>query len=178
MNDNIFLKMIVYFVPLSFLTIGGGTSVIADMHRQTVDVYHWFTDEQFLSIFALSRMAPGPGTLIVTMLGWKVAGLPGALVASVAIFMPSSLLVYGLARLWSRYRGAKWQTAIEMGLAPIAAGMVLVSSFTLLEAATGGLLAWIVAGTSMLALSLTRINPLYLIAIGGLVFALLLNQWV
>jgi chromate transporter len=65
-----------------------------------------------------------------------------------------------------------------MGLAPIAAGMVLVSSFTLLEAATGGLLAWIVAGTSMLALSLTRINPLYLIAIGGLVFALLLNQWV
>ncbi len=175
MNDNIFLKMISYFVPLSFLTIGGGVSVVADMHRQMVDVYHWFTDEQFLNIFALSRMSPGPGTIIVTMLGWKVAGLPGAIVASIAIFLPSSLLVYSLARLWGRYRGAKWQKAIELGLAPIAAGMVLVTSFTLLEAATGGVLAWIVAALSTVVLTVTKLNPLYLLAAGALVFGVALG---
>jgi chromate transporter len=174
-NNNILLRMIVYFAPLSFLTIGGGTSIIADMHKHTVDIYQWLTDEEFLNIFALSRMAPGPGTLIVTMIGWKVSGFWGALVASVAIFLPSSLLVFGLARLWSRHRGAPWQKAIETGLAPIAAGMVLVSSFTLLETATGGLLAWIVAGVSMLALMFTRINPLYLISAGGVAFAAILG---
>ncbi|HEY4200076.1 MAG TPA: chromate transporter [Devosiaceae bacterium] len=124
-DDNVLLKLLIYFVPLSFLTIGGGQSVVADIHRQMVDGYGWLTDSQFVSIFALSRMTPGPGTIIVTMLGWTVGGWMGAVVASISIFLPSSLLVYGLARLWSRYRGAPWQKAIEMGLAPIAAGMVL-----------------------------------------------------
>ncbi|WP_454857800.1 chromate transporter [Rhizobium binxianense] len=175
MNDNIFWRMIVYFAPLSFLTIGGGTSVIADMHKHTVNIYQWLSDAEFLNIFALSRLAPGPGTLIVPMIGWKVAGFTGALVSSVAIFLPSSLLVFGLARYWNNHRGEPWQKAIETGLTPIAAGMVLASSFTLLQAATGGLLAWAVAGLSLIALIFTRINPLYLIAAGGVIFAIVLR---
>ena len=170
-DNNVLLKLVTYFAPLSFLTVGGGQSIIADMHRQTVDVYGWFTDAQFLSIFALSRMAPGPGTLIVTMIGWKVDGWLGALVASIAIFLPSSLLVYGLAKLWGRYRGAKWQKAIELGLAPIAAGMVVATSFTLLEAADGGILAWIVAGGATLILTFTRLSPLLLLVLGAAIYA-------
>lgn len=173
MNLDTLLKLAVYFTPLSFLTIGGGTSIIADMHRQTVQVFHWFTDEQFLNIFGLSRLTPGPGSLVVTMVGWKVAGAAGAIVASLAIFLPSSLLVFALAHIWGRYRGAKWQAAIEMGLAPIAAGMVLTSAITLLEAAPGGLVAWIVAGASTLLLVFTKINPLYLLAAGAAVFAVI-----
>ena len=171
MNFDTLLKLLLYFTPLSFLTIGGGTSIIADMHRQMVQGYHWFTDEQFLNVFGLSRLTPGPGSLIVTMLGWKVAGAAGAIVASLAIFVPSSLLVFALAHIWGRYRGAKWQRAVEMGLAPIAAGMVLTSSFSLLEAATGGVVTWIVAGAATLVLLATRINPLYLLAGGAVVFA-------
>ncbi|HTJ57148.1 MAG TPA: chromate transporter [Devosiaceae bacterium] len=171
MSDNVLLRLATYFAPLSFLTIGGGQSIIADMHRETVNVYGWFSDQQFLEIFALSRMAPGPGTLIVTMIGWKVAGWLGAIVASLAIFVPSSLLVYGLAKLWGHYRGAPWQKAIEMGLAPIAAGMVLATSFTLLEASNGGILAWIVAGAATLVLTVTKLNPLLLLVAGAAIFA-------
>jgi chromate transporter len=178
-NDNILLKIFTFFVPLSFLTVGGGQSIIAEMHRQVVGNYGWMTDAEFLNIFALSRMTPGPGTLIVTLVGWKVAGWPGAMVASVAIFLPSSLLVYGLARLWGRYRGAKWQEAIELGLAPVAAGMVLSASFTLLRAAEGGILAWIVAGTTTGILTFTKVSPLLLIAGGAAIYAVFLaSAWV
>jgi chromate transporter len=174
-NDNLLLKLLVYFTPLSFMTVGGGQSVIADMHRQVVDVYGWFTDAQFLDIFALSRMNPGPGSLIVTLIGWKVDGWAGALVASIAIFLPSSLLVYSLARLWGRYRGAKWQKAIELGLAPVAAGMILATSFTLLGASEGGVLPWLVAGASTALLTFTRLSPLLLLAAGAAVYAVFLN---
>jgi chromate transporter len=143
------------------------------MHRQVVDAYGWMTDAQFLNLFALSRMTPGPGTLLVSMIGWTVDGWAGALVASIAIFVPSSLLVYGLARLWGRYRGARWQQAIELGLAPVAAGMILSTCFTLLQAAEGGIIAWIVAGLSTVLLVFTRLSPLLLITVGAVLFAVL-----
>jgi chromate transporter len=173
MPENLLLRLLLVFAPLSFLSVGGGQSVVADIHRQSVDVYGWMSDARFLDLFALSRLTPGPGSLLVTLVGWEVAGWAGALVASFAIFVPSSLLVYGLARVWARHRGASWQAAVEKGLAPVAAGMILAASYTLFVAAEGGPLAWAVAGLSTLALSLTRISPLVPLACGALAFLLL-----
>ncbi len=174
MNLNMDLRLLgdllAVFAPLSFLTVGGGQSVVADIHRQSVGVHGWMSDAQFLDLFALSRITPGPGSLLVTLVGWQVAGLWGALAASAAIFLPSSALVYGLARIWSRYRGRPIIRAIESGLAPVAAGMILAASCTVLRAAEGGALAWSVAALSTLALMWTRVNPLVMLALGGAVF--------
>lgn len=172
MKENAWLDLLIVFVPLSFLTIGGGQSVIPDIHRQSVLGYGWLTDGQFMQLFALSRAAPGPGSLLVTLVGWKAGGWVGALVASLAIFLPSSILVYSLARLWDRYRDALWPRAVEAGLAPVAAGMIFAAAGTVLGAAEGGALAWAVAGLSACALMFTRITPLPLLGGGALAFLL------
>ena len=164
------LQLLAIFTPLSLITVGGGQSVVADIHRQVVEVHGWMTDNQFLDLFALSRITPGPGSLLVTLIGWHVAGLAGALVASFAIFVPSSILVYGLARLWTRHQGSAWTRAIEAGLLPVAAGMILAASFTILRAAEGGWWAWGVALASTVLLMFTRMNPLVMLAIGGGIF--------
>jgi chromate transporter len=135
---NVLLTFVTLFVPLSLVSVGGGQTLVAGIHRQVVDNHHWLTETQFVDAFAISRMSPGPGTLLVTLIGWDVAGVWGAIVASLAIFVPSALLVYGLARLWARYRGARWQLALEAGLRPVAAGMILASGFVLLQALEGG----------------------------------------
>lgn len=158
------------FAPLSLTTIGGGQSVLSEIHRQVVLQHGWVDEQAFVTLFALSRLAPGPGSLLVTLIGWTVGGWAGALVASVAIFVPSSLLLYGLARLWARHRGARWQRAIEQGLAPIAAGLILAASVTVLQAAPGGWLAWVVAGGSTALLALTRMSPFLLLGVGAAVF--------
>lgn len=173
MPESPLLRLLLVFVPLSFLSVGGGQSVVADIHRQSVDVYGWMSDARFLDLYALSRLTPGPGSLLVTLVGWEVAGWAGALIASFAIFVPSSLLVYALAMVWARHRGARWQVVVERGLAPVAAGMVLAASYTLLSAAEGGVLAWAVAGGAALVLMLTRVSPLWLLAVGALVFLVL-----
>lgn len=173
MDEAPLLQLLLLFVPLSFLSVGGGQGVIADIHRQVVSVHGWMSDAQFLNLFALSRMAPGPGSLLAALIGWQVQGWLGAFAAAGGIFVPSSILVYGLARIWVRYRGAKWQIAVERGLAPVAAGMILAASFVLLAASEGGWLAWSVALGSAVVLYFTRLSPFILLATGALSFLLL-----
>lgn len=170
---TILLQLMRVFAPLSFLTIGGGQSIIPEIHRQSVEIHGWLSNQEFLDLFALSRLTPGPKSLLVTLVGWKAAGWAGALVASIAIFLPSALLIYYLATIWRRYEGTRMIRAIETGLLPIAAGMILAASGTILKAAQGGLWAWTTALACAAALLLSRINPLWLLAGGGLLFAVI-----
>jgi chromate transporter len=172
MRDNPLLALLVTFAPLSLASIGGGLSILSAIQHQSVDVHHWLTQAQFLDDFGISRAAPGPNTLIVTLIGWQVAGWPGALVASIAIFAPSSVLVYGVAQIWRRYRGAPWQIKIERGLAPIAAGLILAGALNVLRTAEGGWLAWAVAGVStVLVQYYQKLSPFVLLGMGAIVFA-------
>jgi len=160
------------FVPLSFLTIGGGQSIIPAIHTQSVETHQWLTNSQFLDLFSLSRLTPGPRALLATLVGWEVAGFAGAIVASVAIFVPSALLFYCLAKLWSRYEHSPLIKAIEQGLLPIAAGMILAATGTILKAAEGGVWAWGIALAATFVLLYTRISAFVLLGLGGLVFVI------
>ncbi|MGA3038354.1 MAG: chromate transporter [Vulcanimicrobiaceae bacterium] len=164
-------------VPLSFVTIGGGASIIADLERQSVIVHHWMTASQFLDLFAISRAAPGPGSLLVSLVGFNVDGVIGAIVASLAIFVPTSLVLYVLARIWRRYRDASWQQAVERGLSPVAAGLILAGVYSIFRIAEGGIMAWIVAITAFVALRWLRANPFALLALGGVIFAVVGSYW-
>ena len=101
--DKVLWALFAVFAPLSLVTIGGGQATVAEIQRQVVDVHHWMTAQQFLNDFAISRLAPGPGSLLVTLIGWQVGGLWGAVVATLAIFGPTAFLIYGVAHLWRDY---------------------------------------------------------------------------
>jgi chromate transporter len=158
------------FVPLSLISIGGGPSILAEMEHQSVDVYGWLTDQDFVNLFAISRVAPGPGTLVVTLIGWKAGGWAGALAASLAFYVPSSLLVYGAARLWRHYRAAQWRGKIERGLAPLAIGLIFAGAYAVLAASNGGVGAVAMAGAATLVTLWKPWNPLFTLAAGAVVY--------
>jgi chromate transporter len=161
------------FAPLSLLSIGGGASLLAEIEHQSVGVHAWTTQREFADLFAISRAAPGPGTMLSTLIGWKVAGFAGALTATVALYLPSSLLVYAAARLWGRWRGSVWHAAIERGLAPIAAGLILSGGIAVMRVSPGGPAVWLAATVSTaIILWRPRLHPLLLFAAGGVGFGL------
>lgn len=164
------LGLLGVFAPLSLVTVGGGQTIVADIQRQVVEVHHWMTPTAFLNAFAISRMAPGPGSLLATLIGWQVAGFWGAVAATLGIFGPTAVLIYGVAHLWTRYRGARWQRALEGGLRPVAAGMILAAVVVLMQSLEGGWLAQGIALVSTATLLLTRINPIVLLLCGASVF--------
>jgi chromate transporter len=167
------LALAIVFVPLSLFSIGGGASLVAEIEHQAVAVHGWTTPREFADLFAISRAAPGPGTMLAALVGWNAAGVPGAVVAAVALYLPSSLLVYGAARLWGRWRGAGWHATVERGLAPIAAGLVLAGGVAVLRVSPGGAA---VSAASLVATALflrwPRLNPLILLAASGGLFGL------
>lgn len=160
------------FVPISLVTVGGGQATVAEIQRQVVDLHHWMTQAQFLNAFAITRMAPGPGSLLVTLIGWQVAGFWGALVATVAMFGPTTILLFTIAYFWRRQRGANWQLALEGGLRPIAAGMMAAAVYVLMGALEGGWLAQVIALVSTGLVLFTRVNALLLVLVGGVVLVL------
>jgi chromate transporter len=95
MDSKTLAALAVVFAPLSLVSIGGGASVFAEMQHQAVTVHGWVTQREFEALFAISRAAPGPGALLTTLVGWYADGWAGALVVSLAFFLPSSVLVYG-----------------------------------------------------------------------------------
>ena len=174
MRDNPFLALLAVFVPFSLVSFGGGPSIFAGIQHQAVDVHHWVSAREFVDLFAISRAAPGPGSMLATLIGWKVAGWWGALVATLALFVPSSLLCYAVVHVWSRHRGKRWHTVLEQGLAPIGAGLLLAGVIAILRIADAGLTTVAVAAASGLAAARFRLlHPLILLAGGALVFVIL-----
>ncbi|MGA8759069.1 MAG: chromate transporter [Stellaceae bacterium] len=166
------LGLIVVFGPLSLFSIGGGASLLAEIEHQSVAVHHWTTHREFADLFAISRAAPGPGTMLSTLIGWKVAGWAGAVTATVALYLPSSLLVFGVSRVWGRWRGSLWHSAIERGLAPIAAGLMLAGGLAVLQAAGGGAVWAAAAVATGVLLRWPQLNPLILFGVSGALFVI------
>jgi chromate transporter len=171
---SLFLMLFAVFAPLSLLSFGGGNVVIADIAHQSIAVQHWTSDRDFADLFALSRAAPGPGSMLCALIGWKVAGIAGALVATVAFYLPSSLLLFIIAKIWGRWRGATWHLAVERGMAPIAAGLLLAGGIAVLRASPAGPVVWVAAGVATAALlRWPRMHPVPLLLASGAVFGLI-----
>ena len=172
MSPNRLLTIAGVFAPLSLLSFGGGVAIIPEIQHQSVAVHHWLGGKEFADLFGLSRAAPGPSTLVVALIGWQVAGLLGALVATIAIFLPSSLLVYGASAWWNRGGSSPLRDAIERGLAPIAVGMFFAAPLVILTSAHAGWFELATTATVCLILSRSRAGP-YAVA-GGVVLLYLL----
>src|SRR4030095_13427001 len=117
------------FASLSLLAIGGINALLPEIHRIVVDVEGWMTSAEFADLFALAQLAPGPNAMVISLLGWKVAGVTGAFVATIAACGPSSLLCYFAMRRWERLQDARLRAVVQSALAPIAIGLILGSGY-------------------------------------------------
>jgi chromate transporter len=160
------------FVVLSMLAFGGGAGVIPDMQRAAVEVHQWMTAREFLDMFAISRAAPGPGSLIVVLIGQKAAGLLGAAVAFVAMFVPSCLVVHVVAHSWHRAARSAWREVVERALAPVAVGMTFASGLALARSTEDGWVLYGITFAATLAFAFTAIHPVALLACGAAVLLL------
>ena len=174
MSEDI-VQLAIDFSLLSLITVGGVITVLPEMHRNVVEVHGWMTGAEFAQLFALAQAAPGPNILVVSLIGWKVAGVAGAAVATAAVCGPSSILTYAVSRIWQRFRGAPWRRVVEDGLVPVTVGLMLAGGYLITLAADHSALAFaITAATAGIVLT-TRIHPLWVLAAGGL---LGLGGWV
>lgn len=160
-------SLLLIFAQLSLLAFGGGNTVLPEMQRQVVDVHGWMTAPEFAALFALAQAAPGPNLMVCALIGWQVAGLPGAIVSMMGIVAPASILTAITFSLWERFRHARWRRAVQAGLVPVTIGLVAASAFLLARTTdTSWLLAAVTAAVAVVNFR-TKWHPLLLLSAGA-----------
>ena len=156
-----------HYLLLAALAVGGLNSVIPDIQRYVVEQNGWFTARQFGEIYALAQVIPGPNVMIVTMLGWLVYSWQGALLVTIALFTPGSLLCAIAIRAGFHNPEAPLAQAVRRGLAPVVIGLSMSTAWIMFSTITDEWRGMIVTLATVVLVLRTRLNPLWLIGAGA-----------
>jgi chromate transporter len=157
-----------HLAMLSMMAIGGGVIMLApDIHRYVVEQEHWITSDQFTAAFTIAQAAPGPNVLFVTLIGWQIAGLIGAVAATVGVVAPPSLFTLVLMRVSAHRTVGRFGRAVRTGLAPVSVGLLGAGGWLLVRNADTTWRGGLLTALAVLALVRTRWNPVWLILAGA-----------
>jgi len=125
------LRLMLVFAKIGAVVFGGGFVMIPFIQREVVQHYGWLTQQQFVDAIALGQITPGPVLISATFIGYKVQGLPGAVVATLAVFLPSFLMTALAARQMIRLRRNPRVAGFIRGVLPAVVAMLLVAAITI-----------------------------------------------
>ena len=181
------LHLLLYYLSLSLLAVGGAIATAPDMHRFLVERQAWLTDPQFSASIAIAQDAPGPNVLFVALLGWNVGvnaggpGLAGWLLGTLGmslcmlgVMLPSSALTWLATRWGHRNRERRSVRAFKQGMAPVVIGLMLATAWVLARAHgewTTDWPLWLLTAVTTLLVWRTRLHLLWMLGAGALLGA-------
>jgi chromate transporter len=156
------------FALLSILAVGGGTAVLPEM--QTILAHQFGIDHiQFVHIYSIGQLAPGPNMLMILVIGYQIAGLIGAGVVLLSFFLPSSVLCFYVGRIWDRFGESPWRRTIQNALEPISIGLMSSGVYAVAKASVVSSITLALALVTLYLILRTKINPvLVILGSGGL----------
>lgn len=135
----IYLNLFLSFFQIGLFSIGGGYAAMPLIQEQVVDLHPWLTMTQFADIMTIAEMTPGPIAInSATFVGIQVAGLPGAIIATLGCVFPSCVIVMTLAYIYYRFREMNMVQGVLAGLRPAVIAMIASAGISLLILAIYG----------------------------------------
>lgn len=173
---NLFIQLALSFGMLSLLAVGGGTAVLPEM--QTVLAQQFGINQtQFVHIYSIGQLAPGPNMLMVLVIGYQIAGFIGAAIVLFSFFLPSSILCLYIGRLWNRFGENPWRRTIQNALEPISIGLMASGVYAVGKASIVSPITALLAVATLYLLLKTKINPVLIILGSGAAGAILIHYF-
>ncbi len=171
------INLVNVFALLSILAVGGGTAVLPQMKHDTVVQHNWLSAAQFTDFYGLGQLSPGPNMNMVALIGYKVSGFAGAVLALIAFYLPSCTLAFAVGKIWNHFQGSPWRDAVQRAMAPITVGLMLSGVYAIGRTATLNLDHSLRHNLTTIAITLTvaiillirHVNPALLILVGAVV---------
>jgi chromate transporter len=157
------------FLKAGALLYGSGYVLLAFLRNDLVVDLGWMTDQQLLDAVAIGQFTPGPVFTTATFVGYVLAGVPGAIVATLGIFLPAFLFVALLARIMPHLRKSAWTAAFLDGINVAALGLMAGVTWQLGRAAIVDIPTAVLALAAAAVLFRFRINSAWLVLAGGLI---------
>jgi chromate transporter len=181
-TSSVIGRLVLFFLKAGSLTFGSGLVIVPFLEKGLVQQTGWLTPRDFLIAVAVGMMSPGPVVITATFVGFLVAGFWGSLASTIAIFLPSFILVLMVAPILQRHRGNENVQGFIKGTYGAAIGTILGAAVLLARTVIGDALTIAVALTALLLLFRFRIsNPLLIAgaaAVGLVAYPLLQPTWV
>jgi len=169
-------QVFLFFLKVGAILYGSGYVLVAFLQRDVVSEYGWLTDAQLLDAIAIGQFTPGPVLSTSTFIGYLVAGMPGAAVATLGIFLPSFLFVWVLNPIIPRLRESAWASAFLDAVNVAAVALMAAVTVELGMATLTSWPAWVIAAAATVAALRFRVNSAILV-LGGAVAGVLLAPW-
>ena len=167
-QDDVVWALAGHFALMSLFAMGGANAALPEMYRLAVETRQWMTDREFADIFAIAQATPGPNVIVVTLIGYHVAGIAGALVATVSMCGPTCVLAYFIGGLWDRFKHARWRTIMQAAMVPLSLGLIGASALVITQVvASSWAAAGLAAGTALLTYWV-RMNPIWILLAAAL----------
>ena len=163
---SLLIHLALTFALLSVLAVGGGTAVLPEM--QIILAHQFGIDHtQFVHIYSIGQLAPGPNMLMVLAIGYQIAGLIGAGVVLLSFFLPSSVLCFYVGRIWNRFGESPWRRSIQNALEPISIGLMSSGVYAVAKASVVSGITLMLALVTLYLILRTKINPVLVILGSG-----------
>ena len=168
----VYLQLLYVFFKIGLLGFGGGYAMLSLIQFEVVDHFNWMTITEFSDMLAISQMTPGPVSInTATYVGYSVAGVLGAIVATVSLCLPSVFLMYLVIRFLFKNKDNRYVQYIMSGLRPVLGGLILAAALMLMNKENFSDFGWgehnlsvIIFVVSFVALHFFKVNPMWLIA--------------
>jgi chromate transporter len=159
-------KLGLFFLKVGTVLYGSGYVLIAFLEGDLVQNYGWLTQQQLLDAIAIGQFTPGPVLTTATFIGYVLAGIPGAIVATLGIFLPSFIFVAILNPIIPKLRNSKWTAAFLDAVNVSAVALMLVVTVRLGLTVLTAWPAWVIFGLAVTAVLRFKLNAAYLV-LGG-----------
>ena len=175
MNNSVsYLTLFKTFMKIGIVTFGGGYAMIPIIESEVVDKHHWMTKEEFLDAIATTQVCPGALAInMSSLLGYKLAKTPGAIVCTLGASLPSFLIILAIAMFFHQFEDNKVIAAMFAGIRPAVVALIAVPTFSLAKSAHISFVNCWVPILSALLIWLMGVNPIWVIivaALGGYVY--------
>lgn len=167
------LQLFVSYLKIGFFGFGGGYAMLSLIHSEVVERNGWLTNGEFSDIVAISQMTPGPIAInSATYIGYEVAGVWGAIVATVAVCLPALTLMMLITRFFLKLHDNIYVKSVVAGMKPVVVGMIISAALLLIfpHSAEGKSFidgwSWVIFAAVLIA-SARKVNPILLIVLSG-----------
>ena len=183
-DPTVYLQLFWVFFIIGLFTFGGGYAMLSLIQTQVVVSHNWLTESAFTDIVAISQMTPGPiGINCATYVGYEVCGILGSMTATLAVMLPSFLIVLTIVKFYTKFKDNKVFEGVMSWLRPAVVGLIGAAALILMfkvdwNGAVPGLsivkenfsdwTSWILFAAAVVASLFFKIGPIPIIIAGGL----------
>lgn len=164
----ILLQLFLTFVLIGIFNFGGGYAMVSFIQNQVVTIHGWLTIQEYTDMLAISQATPGPIAInTATYTGFKIAGVPGALVATFALVLPAFFVILGLMYIFEHYSDNKYLDWGFAGTKPMVMALMISSALSLCVENVASLYDVVLFLLALVLLRKFKINPVALILLFG-----------